>query len=730
MPLIDRNRNRHIIYNYLQDNHVVNNGQDFNVVSVVNSSGLFSYRYKYASTGYMVGLLDRFSPLSGALIHFRPNANCGNFEVVASHGFEADESILSLSLVHKWVYNNPSIITGIKQRIVDFLESASKSDINITAAFIDILGPMANFVGKLLGYSSADSLSAFLTSGAYLLQQGKAIVPEQALIAYDGIEMQDVNYTFRKTYITITDEDQLSSIDKTINDLRYLGLFPRLLGFDEDDFISNGQTKIVHLGPKMIGGDIATLLKNYDDPKYKEYLINGLASTLIHEATFKTTFVELGFKSRGVLKAYQKVVEDVTSYIENSTRGYKVPKAPNFSELPQLRGTVGGRLVGASFQMGIEHAAILFIIAVTDICNKNTRPLAYAGQKFLDMSDFTLDNSGHYDAVLYDRICGNIVRPDNIIDLDDKYLVDNLLKLISDTYAKIYEIFSTSLNGKYPFSVMQETEKTIPGDSENEKYYFFNRIVIDYNLINENEIDNKVRQYLAIIRTNPSLGEFIGAKALEHSVLSKSDINFINFLRKFGILLALPPGGYHFVHNYKAVIVALLRGKPCLKLSSPSDELEEKVYKINYYGFSFRNILRNAFADVNVVPTIQYMIPINIQVENSDTYVYSSNPERYGDFGVPLWTRLTVTMGPFNDWIFFFGNFVGLDKLAKALRIDPDVPSTGTAAEQPGSGSDTLTSPQNISAPPTPGGTQANSSTNTKQTLSQLLGNSGSTRTT
>jgi len=727
MPLIDRNINRHIIYNYLQDNHVVNNGQDFNVVSVVSSSGLFSYRYKYASKGYMVGLLDRFSPLSGALIHFRPSSNCGNFEVVASHGFEADESILSLSLVHKWVYNNPSIITGIKQRIVDFLESASKSDINITAAFIDILGPLANFVGKLLGYSSGNQVSAFLTSGAYLLQQGKTIVPEQGLIAYDGIEMQDVNYTFRKTYITITDDDQLSSIDKTINDLRYLGLFPRLLGFDDDDFISDGQTKIVHLGPKMIGGDIATLLKNYDDPKYKEYLVNGLAATLIHEATFKTTFIDLGFKSKGIVEAYQKVVEDVVSYIKKQTRDYKVPEAPNFSELRQLKGSLGGRLMGASFRMGIEHAAILLIIAVTDICNKNQRRLAYFAQKVADNVDFRLDNSLHYDAILYDHICGNIVRPDNIIDLDDQYLVDNLLKLISDAYTKVYEIFSTALNGKYPFDIMRENEKTISGASEDEQYYFFNRIVIDYNLLNENELDDKVRQYLAIIRTSPSLGEFIGVKALGHSALSRSDINFINFLRKFGILLALPPGGYHFVHNYKAVIVALLRGKPCLKLSSPSDELEEKLYKINYYGFSFRNILRNAFTDVNVVPTIQYMIPINIQVENSDTYVYSSNPERYGDFGVPLWTRLSITMGPFNDWIFFFGNFVGLDKLAKALRIDPDVPSTGTAAEQPGSGSDTVASPQNIGTPASPGGTQVNSSTNTKQTLSQSVNNNGNT---
>ncbi len=724
MPLIDRNRNRHIIYNYLQDNHVVNNGQDFNVVSVVTSSGLFAYRYKYASTGYMVGLLDRFSPLSGALLHFRPDANCGNFDVVASHGFEADESILSLSLVHKWVYSNPSIITGIKQRIVDFLESASKSDINVTAAFIDILGPTANFIGKLLGYGD-NNVSAFLTSGAYLLQQGKAIVPEQGLIAYDGIEMQDVNYTFRKTYITITDEDQLSSIDKAINDLRYLGLFPRLLGFDDDDFIGDGQTKIVHLGPKMIGGDIAKLLKNYDDPKYKEYLINGLASTLIHEATFKTTFVNLGFKSKGALKAYQKIVEDVTKYIRSL--GYEVPKAPNFAELPQLRGTLGGRLAGHSFQMGIEHAAILLIISVSNICIENTKSPTYAFQKIMDFLDANSENSEHYDAILYDRICNNIVRPDNIINLNDDQVTRNLLRLISDAYTKIYEIFSTSLNGKYPFNVMQETEKTISGDSENEKYYFFNRIVIDYNLLKENEIDDKVRQYLAIIRINPSLGEFIGAKALEHSVLSKSDINFINFLRKFGILLALPPGGYHFVHNYKAVIVALLRGKPCLKLSSPSDELEEKIYKINYYGFSFRNILRNAFTDVNLVPTIQYMIPINIQVENSDVYVYSSNPERYGDFGVPLWTRLSITMGPFNDWIFFFGNFVGLDKLAKALRIDPDVPSTGTAAGQPGSGNDTIAAPQNISIPTSPAETQVNSSTNTKQTLAESVKNKGGT---
>ena len=712
MPIIDRVRHKHIIYNYLQDNHVVNQGKDFNYVSVVYPQDMLNYRYRYTGNGYMIGLLDRFSPLAGALIHFRPASDCGEFEAVAAHGFEADESILSVSLAHKWVHSNPSIITGIKSRIVEFIENASKSDINITAAFIEVLGPFANLISKLVG--SDTNISDFLASGAYFLQQGKIIVPERDMIAYDGIEIQNVDYTFKKTYITITDVDGLTSIDKVINELKYLSLFPGLLGLGEDP-LEERQVRVIYLGPNMIGGDIASLIAKYDDPKYREFLVNGLAATLIHEATQKTTLVSLGIRSRKNWDSYRTVVEYVKADLQQNG-SYTLPKAPNLSDLP-VYGDKEGRIAASRFVIALEDAVILLIVALTNVCNYNDRDIATAfqhiGAAFADENNFPL--------ILYRNICKKNSKPTNIIKLNNTEAMSSLLKLVGDAYNKVKEVFSTVINGKYPFYVEWDKQNAMPNDNPDEdKFFFYNRVVINKELLNNANLSDNIRQSLAIIRSSPSLGEFLGTKGISASVLSSSDVNFNRFLRNFGVLLALPPGGYHFIHNYKAVIIGLIKGKPCLKLSSPSEELEEKIYKLNYYGFAFRNINRPGLASSMNIPVIQYMIPQNIQVENSDTYVYSSNPERYGDFGVPLWTRLSITMMPFNDWIFFFGNFVGLDKLAQALRIDPDEAITGTAAEQPGTGTNTDSVNRSTSAP-TPTAEAQNSTSNTTPALNERI---------
>ncbi len=720
MPLIDRIRHKHIIYNYLQDNHVVNQGKDFNYVSVVYPQDMVNYRYRYAGNGYMIGLLDRFSHLAGALIHFRPASDCGTFEAVAAHGFEADESILSVSIVHKWVHSNPSIITGIKSRIVEFIENASKSDINITAAFIDVLGPFASLIGRLVG--SDNNVSDFLASGAYFLQQGKIIVPERDIIAYDGIEIQDVDYTFRKTYITITDVDGLTSIDKVINELKYLSLFPGLLGLGEDP-LEERQVRVIYLGPNMIGGDIASLVAKYDDPKYREFLVNGLAATLIHEATKKTTLVSLNIRSRKIHEAYRSVVE----YVKNALRengSYTLPNAPNLADLP-VYADKEGKIAARRFAIALEDAAILLIIALTDVCNYNTRNIASFGESFVSFLNETFFNAdeNEFPSNLYRNICNKISKPTNIIKLkDNSTAMNSLLKLIEDAYNKVKEIFSTVINGKYPFYVEWDKQNSVSSDnkSDEDQFFFYNRIVINKELLTDANMNDNIRQFLAIIRSSPSLGEFLGTKGISASVLSTSDVNFNRFLRNFGVLLALPPGGYHFIHNYKAVIIGLIKGKPCLKLSSPSDELEDKIYKLNYYGFAFRNINRPGLVSSMNIPVIQYMIPQNIQVENSETYVYSSNPERYGDFGVPLWTRLSITMMPFNDWIFFFGNFVGLDKLAQALRIDPDETVTVTASEQPGTGINTDSVNQSTSAPTPTVGAQ-NSNSNTTPTLGSQI---------
>ncbi len=727
MPIIDRVRHKHIIYNYLQDNHVVNRGEDFNYISVVYPHDMFNYRYRYAGNGYMVGLLDRFSHLAGALVHFRPASDCGAFEAVAAHGFEADESILSVSLAHKWVHNNPSIITGIKSRIVEFLENASKSDINITAAFIEVLGPFANLISKLVGHDA--KISDFLASGAYFLQQGKIIVPERDMIAYDGIEIQDVDYTFRKTYITITDVDGLTSIDKVINELRYLSLFPGLLGLGEDP-LEERQIRVIYLGPNMIGGDIASLIAKYDDPKYREFLVNGLAATLIHEATKKTSLVSLGIRGRKTWKAYRIVVDIVKQDLKDDGRGYSLPEPPKLADLLS-DGDEGRKNAASMFATALEDAAILLIIALTDVCAYNDRTVSTIFQYSLALVTGYINHQmskdtdfNEFGLILYKRICENITKPTNIIKLEDKNAMNSLIKLIGDAYNKINEIFSTAINGKHPFYIEWDKQNydSNENDPNEKKFFFYNRIVINKELLTDANLNDNIRQSVAIIRSSPSLGEFLGTKGLSASVLSSSDVNFNKFLRNFGVLLALPPGGYHFIHNYKAVIIGLIKGKPCLKLSSPSDELEEKIYKLNYYGFAFRNINRPGLVSSMNIPLIQYMIPHNIQVENSDTYIYSSNPERYGDFGVPLWTRLSVTMTPFNDWIFFFGNFVGLGELARALRIDPDEAITGTASEQPGTGTNTDTVNQNTSAP-TPAAGAQNSSSNTTPTLSEQIPN-------
>ncbi len=720
MPIIDRIRHKHIIYNYLQDNHVINRGEDFNYVSAIYPKDMLNYRYRYTGNGYMVGLLDRFSPLAGALIHFRPASDCGAFEAVAAHGFEADESILSVSLAHKWVHNNPSIITGIKSRIAEFIENASKSDINITAAFIEVLGPFANLIQKLVG--SESNISDFLASGAYLLQQGKVIVPERDMIAYDGIEIQNVDYTFRKTYITITDVDGLTSIDKVINELKYLSLFPGLLGLGADP-LEERQIRVIYLGPNMIGGDIASLITKYDDPKYREFLVNGLAATLIHEATKKTTLVSLGVRSLMIWGAYRNVVKYVQEDLQSQNGAYKLPKPPNLADLP-IYNDKEGKIAAARFTTALEDAAVLLIMALTDVCRYNSRHVATAAAFIASGLARLLSKTDgkEFSLYFYKNICNNIPKPTNIIKLDNTNAMQSLLKLIEDAYGKIKEIFSITINGKYPFYVERDKHNyvSIDSSSDEDKFFFYNSVVINKDLWNDANLNDNIRQALAIIRSNPSLGEFLGTKGLSGAVLSSSDVNFNRFLRNFGVLLALPPGGYHFVHNYKAVIIGLIKGKPCLKLSSPSDELEEKVYKLNYYGFAFRNINRPGLTSSMSIPVIQYMIPQSIQVENSDTYVYSSNPERYGDFGVPLWTRLSVTMMPFNDWIFFFGNFVGLDKLAQALRIDPDEAITGTAAEQAGTGTNTDIGNQSTSAPTLNAEAQTSSS-NVTPTLSKSI---------
>jgi hypothetical protein len=141
----------------------------------------------------------------------------------------------------------------------------------------------------------------------------------------------------------------------------------------------------------------------------------------------------------------------------------------------------------------------------------------------------------------------------------------------------------------------------------------------------------------------------------------------LNFVQLF------PPGGYNFIPNFPALVSALYNNKPCIQLSSSSDEEtgEGITYYVGHYGILFRNIDRMRTYPVNDASRngIFYMVPTRINLTSSSHFTYSSNPERYGEFSYPTWLEMKIEFAPINTWIFLYGNFLGLENLIKLLNI-------------------------------------------------------------
>jgi hypothetical protein len=164
------------------------------------------------------------------------------------------------------------------------------------------------------------------------------------------------------------------------------------------------------------------------------------------------------------------------------------------------------------------------------------------------------------------------------------------------------------------------------------------------------------------------------AGELLHKVLAA-----LNFVQLF------PPGGYNFIPNFSALVAALYNNKPCVQLSSGSDEEtgEGITYYVGHYGIVFRNIDRMRIFPVNDASRngIFYLLPTKINLRSSKHFTYSSNPERYGEFSYPTWLDMEIEFVPINTWIFLYGNFLGLENLVKLLNIS----NVGTTGESSGS---------------------------------------------
>jgi len=232
MPLIDRNRHRHILYSYLSNS---NN-------PLVDTSSL---RYRHSSTVdrgrvQMLSVTDRMSPFGCSVLAIGPkkvmdpvnglSVDCSEgFVANVVHGFQADRDILNFAIDYKWNKQSTSGVFGnIKDMMASVLDEIARADINITMAMGDFVESITNFLLPILGVKPNDFQNA-IKGILHLITQGKVVLPEKEFAIFDGFDIKTQDLEVKKIYITLTDEPNFSSINMAINEMVVLDLMPKFL---------------------------------------------------------------------------------------------------------------------------------------------------------------------------------------------------------------------------------------------------------------------------------------------------------------------------------------------------------------------------------------------------------------------------------------------------------------------------------------------------------------------
>jgi len=735
MPLIDRSIHKHAIFCYLLNPNSMHNDAE--------QRSPYNYHYRHArgrSGKYhsvMVGIMDRFSSNAGFMLHIGPDSGCQSFVVTDVPGFTADENAHKVALQYQWFTRNPSVVTGLKESILSFLDNASKSDINLTAAFANVLGLYSTILGKLFGADDNDVETFRQTIGfiAYIFQQGKAIVQEKDILSFAGMQIPENQFSFSKTYITLAANDNLTSVEMAIKDANRLKLFPSIAGFVKED-VKENQTEIVKLIASIIMSFYISFLRNitcnriYErhidkdgNPVYSKIFSNEVSAEekvkIIERVGLKPPenkeYINLTQSGVKILKATFPLPQAGRNFYkveENDNPIYCIYKmlastgqpeeAPYTKEL--LKWTSSNGLASppnnlliklhkniiskvsskkyssigkdekdtrilipySMYTMGYKtalHAPYFVLTNLVDaIRDKNNGTDNSDDTKTLSVILGNIRYIGFEDDTKIDANWSDIIDAVKTINKaviykmpDDMELFNNLVseavKYIDEKMApdNFYYIVEEEFLGKHQIAIYLNV-KTPHEEPENIPYTYeegFGKLL--------EEIDKR----LSAIRVG----------AAQEKVLE--------FLDKFGVLIVKPPGGYHFIHDYKAIVAGIVLGKPCVKFSTTLEGsgMEEIEYKIAYYGFAFRNIFRNLLgvADYSSnlsASSIMYMIPTKIAITTSETFTYSPMADRYGDSGVPTWTKMEITMAPMNNYIFFFGNYSDLTELFVALDLE------------------------------------------------------------
>lgn len=778
MPLIDRNRHRHILYSYLSNS---NN-------RLVDTSSL---RYRHSRTldesrVQMLSVTDRMSPFGCSVLAIGPkkvidpvnglSVDCSEgFVANVVHGFQADRDILNFAIDYKWNKQSTSGVFGnIKDMISSVLDEIARADVNITMAMGDFVESITKFLLPILGVQQNNFQNA-IKGILHLITQGKVVLPEKEFAIFDGFDIKVTDLEVKKTYITLTDDPNFSSINMAINEMVVLDLMPKFLvgkyKQDSDNkvytrlVVSSGGGQVLNppkFDPNLSLPFVSTDFKNAvlsEQSNSRIELSNTIGATLYEAYTFTIGVHLANFASRST---------DADSYANRYIFNSDDTLSTSFGDydyeevLDKLL-----RLGGAFSEKWIETEVNEIVSYYEDDRGNSARQLVIEslneeaiGIYFLLflLDNFKIPKDGG------DLSIKKIVEQVGQFELDKTLISDERKKKIQEDIAKAIE----RLSSETPLSQLKRD--TLPDFDQNnsEKFKKFMHDVfihaiftagvkvmpdpkVHVQLIANNDdvrrandnLDKLTNIYLPasyngvpnFYRTwydtwvsrapfQPDSPEMAKIKAEALDYISKyvreiSDKTFtsyegllkisrpVNFMEQAGetlhkVLAALnfvqlfPPGGYNFIPNFPALVSALYNNKPCILLSSSSDEETGSgvTYYVGHYGILFRNIDRMRTYPANDASRngIFYMVPTKINLTSSSHFTYSSNPERYGEFSYPTWLEMKIDFTPINTWIFLYGNFLGLENLIKLLNI-----AEGETISGESSGSSTGSIVRNIS---------------------------------
>jgi hypothetical protein len=770
MPIIDRNRHRHILYSYLSNS---NN-------PLVDTSSL---RYRHSSTVdggrvQMLSVTDRMSPFGCSVLAIGPkkvidpinglSVDCSEgFVANVVHGFQADRDILNFAIDYKWNKQSTSGVFGnIKDMLSSVLDEIARADINVTMAMGDFVESITNFLLPILGVDTKDFQNA-IKGILHLITQGKVVLPEKEFAIFDGFEIKTQDLEVKKTYITLTDEPNFSSINMAINEMVVLDLLPKFLvgkyKQESDNRVYkrlsvssggektlNSTTSVPDLSLPLVTTDFKNAVLSAQS-KSRIELRNTIDATLYEAYTFTIGLHLANFASRSTdADSYaNRYIFSTDDTLSTSFGDYDYENALN--DLLKLNGMFSKGWIEAQVKAIIGaykddrgDKAQEFVIA-----NLNEEPIGLYFLLFLldtfkipkdsgelsiksiveRIGQFELEKISNSNMTRKNKVQEDIakaierlsvetplsgIKRDTLPDFDQNNS-EKFIRFMRDVF--IHAVFTASL--KIMPDPMEPVNSIDVINNINLVHKKLDELVNIYLPSGYDGVPNFYRTWYEFwisqapfTRDSPEMAH-IKAQALDY--ISKyarqvSDSRFasyeglrdisrpVNFIEQAGetlhkVLAALnfvqlfPPGGYNFIPNFPALVSALYNNKPCVQLSSSSDEEtgEGVTYYVGHYGILFRNIDRMRTYPVNDASRngIFYMVPTKINLTSSSHFTYSSNPERYGEFSYPTWLEMKIDFTPINTWIFLYGNFLGLENLIKLLNIAEG----GTIS---GSGSDSI----------------------------------------